>query len=70
MPREAEEPELTNLLTPSHGEPVRTGAEGKDPTSGSGAGLPVAVHNCSRIGRVANPPGFSLAEWFRSGRRS
>jgi hypothetical protein len=30
---------------------------------------PIAVHNCSRLGRVANPPSFSFAEWFRSARR-
>lgn len=30
---------------------------------------PVAVFNCSRIGRVANPPGFSFTELFRSARR-
>lgn len=30
---------------------------------------PVAVYNCSRIGRVANPPSFSLTDWFRSARR-
>jgi hypothetical protein len=29
----------------------------------------VAVHSCSRIGRVANPPGFSISEWFRSSRK-
>lgn len=30
---------------------------------------PVAVHSCSRLGRVANPPSFSFADWFRSRRR-
>lgn len=30
---------------------------------------PVLVHSCSRLGRVANPPGFSLSDWFRSARR-
>jgi hypothetical protein len=30
---------------------------------------PVAVYSCSRLGRVANPPSFSLADWFRSARR-
>ena len=33
------------------------------------AQVPVAVHTCSRIGRVANPPGFSFTEWLRSARR-
>ncbi len=31
---------------------------------------PVLVLSCSRLGRVANPPGFSFSDWFRSGRRS
>jgi hypothetical protein len=30
---------------------------------------PVLVLSCSRLGRVANPPSFSFADWFRSGRR-
>jgi hypothetical protein len=30
---------------------------------------PVAVYSCSRLGRVANPPGFSLADLFRAARR-
>lgn len=29
----------------------------------------VAVHSCGRIGRVANPPTFSLTDWFRTRRR-
>jgi hypothetical protein len=29
----------------------------------------IAVHTCSRLGRVANPPSFSLADWFRTARR-
>ena len=29
----------------------------------------IAVYSCGRIGRVANPPTFSLTEWFRSARR-
>jgi hypothetical protein len=33
------------------------------------AQLPVAVYNCNRLGRVANPPSFSIADWFRSARR-
>lgn len=27
------------------------------------------VHNCSRLGRSANPPGFSFADWLRDRRR-
>jgi len=30
---------------------------------------PVAVYNCTRIGRVANPPGSWFTELFRSARR-
>lgn len=30
---------------------------------------PVMVYSCNRIGRVANPPTFSLAGWLRAGRR-
>lgn len=29
---------------------------------------PVTVHNCSRLGRTANPPRFSLGDLFRFGR--
>lgn len=29
----------------------------------------VSVYSCGRIGRVANPPTFSLTDWFRSARR-
>jgi len=28
--------------------------------------LPIRVHSCRRLGRVANPPSFSFADWFRS----
>jgi len=31
--------------------------------------LPIRVHSCRRLGRVANPPSFSFADWFRSARR-
>ena len=30
---------------------------------------PVMVYTCNRLGRVANPPSFSFADWFRSARR-
>ncbi|WP_172798317.1 hypothetical protein [Mycobacterium sp. GA-1285] len=33
------------------------------------AQTPVAVYSCNRLGRVANPPGFSFSELFRSTRR-
>jgi len=29
----------------------------------------VVVYNCNRLGRTANPPGFSLSDWFRPRRR-
>ncbi|MCV7152688.1 hypothetical protein [Mycolicibacterium pyrenivorans] len=53
----------------SLGDPVSSGAIGEDSVRGAPAQLPLAVHSCNRLGRVANPPGFSFAEWFRSGRR-
>jgi len=30
---------------------------------------PIAVYNCSRLGRVANPPSSWFTELFRSARR-
>ena len=41
-------------------------ASGDNDVTGQG---PVAVYNCSRIGRVANPPGSWFTELFRSARR-
>ena len=29
----------------------------------------VVIYNCTRIGLTANPPGFSLRDWFRFGCR-
>ncbi len=29
---------------------------------------PTAIRNCSRLGRSANPPGFSFADWLRDRR--
>lgn len=29
----------------------------------------IMVYTCNRLGRVANPPSFSFADWFRSARR-
>ena len=29
---------------------------------------PAAVRNCSRLGRSANPPGFSFGDWLRDWR--
>ncbi|WP_053194555.1 hypothetical protein [Mycolicibacterium goodii] len=33
------------------------------------ADQPVMVYSCNRLGRVANPPSFSLSGWLRTGRR-
>lgn len=53
----------------SQGDPVVSGADGEDSALGVALQRPVAVHNCSRIGRVANPPGFSISDWFWSSRK-
>jgi hypothetical protein len=45
---------------------VAAGAHADDEVT---AQSPIAVHNCSRLGRVANPPSFSFTDWFRSARR-
>jgi hypothetical protein len=29
---------------------------------------PATIRNCSRLGRSANPPGFSFADWLRDRR--
>lgn len=55
------------MLSP--GDPASTVADGEDSALSVAAQRPLAVHSCSRIGRVANPPGFSLSEWFRSTRK-
>jgi hypothetical protein len=51
------------------GNPVLTGRNAEDVADSFTTQRPVAVHSCSRLGRVANPPGFSFTDWFRSGRR-
>ena len=51
------------------GDPVRSVATADDSAQGIAAQHPVAVYSCNRLGRVANPPGFSLSNWFRSARR-
>ncbi|MEZ0338783.1 hypothetical protein ACAG25_02245 [Mycobacterium sp. pV006] len=40
-----------------------------DAVDGTDGQQPTAVRSCSRLGRVANPPGFSLPSWLRAGRR-
>lgn len=42
------------------------GGHGDDEVTAQGL---IAVYNCSRLGRVANPPSFSFTEWFRGARR-
>ncbi|MFV8050629.1 hypothetical protein [Mycobacterium sp. 48b] len=49
-------------------------AGGVDPTAIStsafvAANQPVMVYSCSRLGRVANPPSFSLTDWLLFRRR-
>jgi len=50
-------------------DPVSAGANGEDLAQGVAPQLPVAVYSCNRLGRGANPPGFSLIAWFRSSRQ-
>lgn len=42
-----------------------------EPSTGTtvAAQLPLAVYSCGRLGRVANPPSFSLTDWLLPGRR-
>ena len=53
----------------SLGDPVASSADSVGAAVSVAAQRPVMVHSCNRLGRVANPPGFSLSDWFRSGRR-
>lgn len=39
------------------------------PRADVAAQRPLMVHSCSRLGRTANPPGFSLPGWLLPGRR-
>jgi hypothetical protein len=48
---------------------VTAGASGAGSAEEVTAQRPAMVYNCNRLGRVANPPSFSLAEWFRSARQ-
>jgi hypothetical protein len=63
------EHESRNLLMSVLGDPALSGTNGDDSAQGVATQLPIAVHSCNRLGRVANPPGFSLTAWFRSSRR-
>jgi hypothetical protein len=53
----------------SSGDPVSTAIDGDDSAREVAVQRPMAVQSCSRIGRVANPPGFSFSEWLRPGRK-
>jgi hypothetical protein len=33
------------------------------------ARAPIMTYSCSRLGRTANPPGFSFGDWLRFARR-
>jgi len=48
---------------------LSAGASGAGSADDVTAQRPIIVYNCNRLGRVANPPSFSFAEWFRSARR-
>jgi len=45
------------------------GASGANSADDVTAQRPIMVYSCIRLGRVANPPSFSFADWFRSARR-
>ncbi|MCH9668629.1 MAG: hypothetical protein K0U80_12325 [Actinomycetia bacterium] len=53
----------------SPGEAASSVGDGDNAACGVTAQLVVAEHSCNRLGRVANPPGFSFTDWFRPGRR-
>jgi hypothetical protein len=48
---------------------LTTGAAGAGSADDVTAQRPIMVYTCNRLGRVANPPSFSFADWFRSARR-
>jgi hypothetical protein len=48
---------------------LTSGASGASSADDITAQLPIMVYTCNRLGRVANPPSFSFAAWFRSARR-
>lgn len=45
------------------------GDAGPSRRSDVAAQRPLMVYSCSRLGRTANPPGFSLTDWLLPGRR-
>jgi hypothetical protein len=48
---------------------LTAGASGAGSADDITAQRPMMVYTCSRLGRVANPPSFSFADWFRARRR-
>ncbi|MGE2728823.1 hypothetical protein [Mycolicibacterium vaccae] len=48
-----------------HGDLVSPMVTGNGAVDDAAGQRPVAVRSCSRLGRVANPPGFSLSSWLR-----
>jgi hypothetical protein len=48
---------------------LTAGVSGASSADDVTAQRPVNVYTCNRLGRVANPPSFSFADWFRSARR-
>jgi len=50
-------------------EPVPSGRGGEATVCGVAAQPVVTAYSCNRLGRVANPPGFSLTDWLLPGRR-
>ncbi|MCH9734548.1 MAG: hypothetical protein K0U78_08350 [Actinomycetia bacterium] len=53
----------------SLGEPAPSSADGEATVCGVAAQPVETAYSCNRLGRVANPPGFSLADWLLPGRR-
>jgi hypothetical protein len=45
---------------------LTAGASGAGSADNVTAQRPIMVYTCNRVGRVANPPSFSFAEWFRA----
>ena len=43
----------------------RQGPHGQPAERRDGRELPIRVHNCSRLGRAANPPRARLGGWLR-----
>jgi hypothetical protein len=48
---------------------LTAGASGAGSADDVTAQQPVMVYTCNRLGRVANPPSFWFAGWFRALRR-